>query len=90
MTMRGVVHSTGFFAMYSHDVSAVIVVDPSPPSSNVREISLPRLAFDAFVFPGTATSHVARRVVVVVSPSPSPSSSDDDDDGWPAGWLSYA
>jgi hypothetical protein len=82
MIMRGVVHNTGFFAMYNHDVSAVtmlleegltphIIVDPSPSSSsNVREISLPRLALDAFVFPGTATSHVARRVTVV-SPSSS-------------------
>jgi hypothetical protein len=60
MIMRGVVHNTGFFAMYNHNVFAVtmllgegltprIIVDPSPSSSNVRKISLLRLAFNAFV-----------------------------------------
>ena len=57
MIIRGVVHNTGFFAMYNHNVSTVtmlleegltprIIVDPSPSSSNVHKISL---AFDAFV-----------------------------------------
>jgi hypothetical protein len=60
MIIQGVVHNTGFFAMYNHNVSTVtmlleegltprIIVNPSPSSSNVRKISLPPLAFNAFV-----------------------------------------